>query len=67
MEILKKKNEDKMAMKEFKEENRILTTDLSAISDPQIRAYIQIEQTRIMQKKGLISTSSSICLKSFWQ
>ena len=41
-----------MAMKEFKEENRILTTDLSAISDPQIRAYIQSEQARIMQKRG---------------
>ena len=40
-----------MAMKEFKEENRILTTDLSAISDSQIWAYIQSEQARIMQKR----------------
>ncbi|XP_039121045.1 uncharacterized protein LOC120257784 [Dioscorea cayenensis subsp. rotundata] len=52
MEILKKKNADKMAMKEFKEENKILTTDLSIITDHNIRAYIQSEQARIIQKRG---------------
>ncbi|XP_039129063.1 uncharacterized protein LOC120265249, partial [Dioscorea cayenensis subsp. rotundata] len=43
-----KKNADKMAMKELKEENKILTTDLSTINHPNIRAYIQSKQVRIM-------------------
>ena len=44
------------ALKELKEENKILFRDLASIQDLNIRAYVQSEQTRILQKKGLHNT-----------
>ena len=61
LEMLKKTNSDKqqaleiqnrnIALKEFKEENKILLQDLSSIADPNIRAYIQAQQARILQRR----------------
>ena len=61
LEMLKKKTSDRqqaleiqnrnIALKEFKEENKILLQDLSSIADPNIRAYIQAQQARILQKR----------------
>ena len=54
LEMLKKTSSDRqqaleiqnrnIALKEFKEENKILLQDLSSIVDPNIRAYIQAQQ-----------------------
>ena len=40
------------ALKELKEENKILFRDLASIQDPNIRAYVQAEQTRILKKRA---------------
>ena len=40
------------ALKELKEENKILFQDINSIQDPNIRAYIQAEQARILQKRA---------------
>ena len=59
LEVLKKTSSDRLeiqnrnyALKQFKEENKILFRDLSSIHDPNIRAYIQAEQARILQKRA---------------
>ncbi|KAF3583147.1 hypothetical protein DY000_02029871, partial [Brassica cretica] len=39
------------ALAEFKEEKKILLQDLSSIQDPNIRVYLQAEQTRIIQQQ----------------
>ena len=38
------------ALKELKEENKILFRDLASIQDSNIRAYVQTEQTQMLQK-----------------
>ncbi|XP_047330998.1 uncharacterized protein LOC124934504 [Impatiens glandulifera] len=40
------------ALKEIKEENKILLKDLSKIRDPQLRTFIEAEQARIMEKRA---------------
>ena len=42
--------ERKLALKEVKEENRILYMNLDAITDPNVREFTRAEQIRIMQK-----------------
>lgn len=54
----------KLALKEAKEDNKILLTNLNSIVDPAVREYIRAEQTRILQKRareqGPSSTSNDI-------
>ncbi|XP_047309134.1 uncharacterized protein LOC124912542 [Impatiens glandulifera] len=40
------------ALKEIKEENKILLKDSSKIRDPQLRTFIEAEQARIMEKRA---------------
>ena len=58
-EMLMKSNAEKMelksrslALKELKEENKILMMDLSTINDPNVRAYIEAQKAQILQKRG---------------
>lgn len=61
MEQLKKTNTQRQhhlemqsknyALKELKEENKMLLQNLNSIENPNIRAYVQGEQTRILRKK----------------
>ncbi|XP_060176387.1 uncharacterized protein LOC132606770 isoform X2 [Lycium barbarum] len=41
-----------LKLKEFKEENKILLSNLDSIGDPNIRAFIRQEQKRIMDKRS---------------
>ncbi|CAH8313337.1 unnamed protein product [Eruca vesicaria subsp. sativa] len=40
------------ALKEIREENKILLMDLSSIQNPHIRSFMEGEQTRILQKRN---------------
>ncbi|KAL6493277.1 hypothetical protein OROGR_033036 [Orobanche gracilis] len=51
-EQLNQQMERKNALKETKEENKILFRDSSLIQDPRHRAFIQAEQARILQKRA---------------
>ena len=53
LQMRKVQNEEKkLALKEFKEENRILYMNLDAITDPNLREFTRTEQIRIMQKRA---------------
>nr|XP_009779791.1 PREDICTED: uncharacterized protein LOC104228935 [Nicotiana sylvestris] len=41
-----------LKLKEFKQENKILLTNLDSIDDPNIREFIRQEQKRIMDKRS---------------
>ncbi|XP_059317518.1 uncharacterized protein LOC132068070 [Lycium ferocissimum] len=41
-----------LKLKEFKEENKILLSNLDSIGDPNIREFIRQEQKRIMDKRS---------------
>ncbi|XP_059310286.1 uncharacterized protein LOC132061500 [Lycium ferocissimum] len=41
-----------LKLKEFREENKILLSNLDSISDPNIREFIRQEQKRIMDKRS---------------
>ncbi|WZZ65114.1 hypothetical protein YC2023_076484 [Brassica napus] len=47
---IQKKN---YALKELKEENKMLFLDLNSVQDPNIRAYIQAQQAQILQNRSL--------------
>ncbi|CAL9239505.1 unnamed protein product [Arabidopsis halleri] len=40
-----------LALKELKEENKVLYRDLNSIEDPNLRAYLQSEQAKILRKR----------------
>ncbi|XP_020871812.1 uncharacterized protein LOC110225883 [Arabidopsis lyrata subsp. lyrata] len=40
------------ALKELKADNKMLLQDLNSIEDPEIRAYVQAEKARILQKRN---------------
>ena len=42
----------KVAVAEFREENKILLKDLDSIPDPSLREFIRSEQLRIMEKRS---------------
>ena len=44
--------ERKLALKEVKEENKILYMNLNAITDPNVREFTRAEQIRIIQKRS---------------
>ncbi|KAG5599870.1 hypothetical protein H5410_031240 [Solanum commersonii] len=46
-------------VKEFREENKILMTNLKTISDPNVRDYLHREQQRILEKRNRQSQSQS--------
>ncbi|XP_050226247.1 uncharacterized protein LOC126676149 [Mercurialis annua] len=61
VELLKKTSADRqeqfevqskiLALKEYKEENKILLHDLNTISDSKVRAFFEAEKTRILEKR----------------
>ena len=53
VDLLEKANtrlEKKMALQEFREENKILFTDPNSIEDPEFHAFMTAEKRRIMHK-----------------
>ena len=42
----------KLALAEYREDNKILFKDLNSITDPSLREFFQNEQSRIMQKRA---------------
>ncbi|CAH8257155.1 unnamed protein product, partial [Arabidopsis lyrata] len=40
-----------LTLKELKEENKVLYRDLNSIEDPNLRAYLQSEQAKILKKR----------------
>ncbi|XP_050236699.1 uncharacterized protein LOC126686610 [Mercurialis annua] len=57
--IYMESNSKNMALKEFREENKILMMDLNSIVDPNIRAYWEVEHRQIFQKRAQQSSSTS--------
>ena len=49
-------------MNELKEENKYLFCDLNSVQDPEVRAYFQEEQIRILQKDVVINMNKKLLL-----
>jgi hypothetical protein len=53
LQIIRAQNESKkLAMAEYREDNKILMKDLSYITDPKMLQFFQGEQARIMEKRN---------------
>ena len=53
LQILRAQNESKkIAVTEYREDNKILFTDLDSIKDPNLREFMRSEHARIMRKRA---------------
>ncbi|PON83487.1 hypothetical protein TorRG33x02_207590 [Trema orientale] len=53
LQVLRAQNESKkLAVTEYREDNKILFTDLDSIKDPNLREFMRSEQSRIMRKRA---------------